>query len=217
MNKLMTLTLLIAFWCGTANADNTKYIKTMEKTLTMVDTAKTQGSYQTIANKLDRIAGVEKGEWLPKYWGSFCYVVMGYMEKDKNKIDLLLDKAWELIEQAEAIQKDESEIYVMKGWIYSARIGVDPMTRGMKYGPLSDQMQQKAKELNPKNPRPYYMLGTGKFYTPAMFGGGKDKAEPLLEEALKRYTKFKKASAIHPDWGKEETEKMLKQCKAEEE
>jgi hypothetical protein len=52
-----------------------------------------------------------------------------------------------------------------------------------------------------------------KFYTPPAFGGGKDKAQPLFEEAIKRYKAFKPANSIMPTWGEKKAEEMLAECK----
>jgi hypothetical protein len=45
-----------------------------------------------------------------------------------------------------------------------------------------------------------------------MFGGGKDKAKPSFEKALKLYETFVPASTIAPNWGKRSTEYFLKKC-----
>ena len=49
-----------------------------------------------------------------------------------------------------------------------------------------------------------------KFYTPAAFGGGVDKAMPLLEQSINYYEKFS-AKKFWPDWGYEEAQKIYKQ------
>ena len=58
-------------------------------------------------------------------------------------------------------------------------------------------------KFNKKNPRPYFLDGQSKYYTPAAFGGGLDIALPLLEKSLKYYDEFE-AKPYWPDWGKED-------------
>ena len=82
----------------------------------------------------------------------------------------------------------------------------------MKYGPLSSVMLDSAQKYNEHNPRIYYLRGTGLAYTPPMFGGGKDKAKPILETAVEKYKTFIPESDISPDWGEQETFKMLEYC-----
>ena len=49
---------------------------------------------------------------------------------------------------------------------------------------FSEKNIDKAKIYCSTNPRPYYLSGQSKFYTPSAFGGGVDKALPLLKEAI---------------------------------
>jgi hypothetical protein len=80
------------------------------------------------------------------------------------------------------------------------------MARWQKYGPLANNYFKKAKEFDPTNPRPDYLVGQSLLYTPVQFGGGKEVARPILEESMKKYESFKPENSISPDWGK----KMLK-------
>jgi hypothetical protein len=114
--------------------------------------------------------------------------------------------------KADTLSPNNSEIYALRSLIYSMRIGVNPMLRGAKFGTKSGEMNAKAKELDPNNPRPYLLQGQGKFYTPEQFGGGKEKALPLLEEAVRKFDNFKPASPISPNWGKQRAKQMLEEC-----
>lgn len=136
---------------------------------------------------------------------------MTYAAKS-DMIDTYCDKADAFLNKADSISPNNSEIYAMKAQVASARISVNPMTRGQKFGALAAELREKSKKLDPTNPRPYYLEGTALFYTPAMFGGGKDKAKPSLEKALAMYETFKPASSIHPAWGKGNTQYFLKKC-----
>lgn len=209
--KKTIITALIAVTGITAFAQNPKYVSTMEKNIAALDTTFDQQTLQGLANTFERIAGAEKAEWLPDYYAAYCYVKMTYNTKGST-IDTYCDKADALINRADSLKPENSEIYTMKAHIRSARISVNPMTRGQKYGTESAELREKAKQLDPSNPRPYYLEGTSAFYTPAMFGGGKDKAKPLFEKALKMFDTFKPASSIAPHWGKSATEYFLKKC-----
>jgi len=61
------------------------------------------------------------------------------------------------------------------------------------------------------------MQGVNLFYTPAMYGGGKDKGCPLLEQAMEKFGTFEPESSIAPEWGEEHCVMMIKECSAEEE
>jgi hypothetical protein len=205
---LITLTALSMF---SATAQNKKYISAMEKNIAELDTTRDAAKLQNLANNFERIAGAEKTEWLPSYYAAYCYVNMTYSTKG-DMIDTYCDKAETFIKKADSISPNNSEIYALKSQIASARISVNPMSRGQKYGTLSAELREKAKDLDKTNPRPYYLEGTGYFYTPPMFGGGKDKAKSSFEKALQLYETFKPASSIAPNWGKRSTEYFLKEC-----
>jgi hypothetical protein len=82
----------------------------------------------------------------------------------------------------------------------------------MQYSPIAGEALGKAKAIEPTNPRVYYLEGQSLFGTPTQFGGGKDKAKPLFEKSLALFATYKPASALHPTWGKKQTEQMLAKC-----
>lgn len=210
MKKLLMITAMI----GTAlftTAQNKKYISTMEKNVAELDSTRDGAKLQNLANTFERIAGAEKAEWLPNYYAAYCYVNMTYTTKG-DMIDTYCDKAEIFIRRADSISPNNSEIYTIKAQIASARISVNPMSRGQKYGTESAELREKAKQLDKTNPRPYYLEGTALFYTPPMFGGGKDKAKPAFEKALTLYETFKPASSIAPNWGERASKYFLKEC-----
>jgi tetratricopeptide (TPR) repeat protein len=210
---LKTLVILLAAVAAAASAQNKKFIKSMEKNLGAMDTCKTQGSYQKVANTFERIANAEKKEWLPYYYAADTYILIGYMEPDKNKMDEYFDKAQGFADKADSLMPDNSEIITLKAWILSAKIGVAPMQRGSTLGPQSGILLDKAIGLDKTNPRPYYLKAMSAMYTPPMFGGGKDKAIPLFEKSLELFGKFKPSSTIMPNWGEKQAREGLEKCR----
>lgn len=212
MKKLLTLVIVFSSLI-TARAQNTQYHKMMEKHIAALDSGKSYGSYLALAGVFERIGNAEKKEWLPFYHAAYSYVIASYGQKDNDKKDEYLDKAQELADKAENLQPNEPEIILLKSFILSARIPVNPMVRGMKYGPESGAMLETAYAMDKENPRYYFLKGSGLFYTPEMFGGGKEKALPVLEKAKEKYETFKPKSSIHPNWGQKQALGMLQQCK----
>ena len=66
-------------------------------------------------------------------------------------------------------------------------------------------MQTEAKELakkhDPDNPRLYLVDGMNSYYTPEMFGGGVDKAQPLFEKSYELFKTYKPVDETYPNWG----------------
>ncbi|HET6227705.1 MAG TPA: hypothetical protein VFF27_15590 [Bacteroidia bacterium] len=209
----MKKTILLALVCLNlgAMAQNKKYLDAMEKNVAAVDTSRTIDQLQPLENNFERIANAEKKEWLPYYYAAYCNVNMTYATKG-NDIDTYCDKADALVHKADSLNPDNSEIQALKAQIAAARISVNPALRGRKYGSEAAQLREKAKKLDPANPRPWMLEGMSLFYTPSAFGGGKDKAKVSYTKALELYESFKPASSIHPRWGKGTTQYFLGQC-----
>jgi hypothetical protein len=71
---------------------------------------------------------------------------------------------------------------------------------------------QKAKQLNPDNPRMLYLLGWQKFATPKMWGGDKTLAKQLLTQAKEKLA-AESSNTVEPHWGIKEVDEILKQIK----
>ena len=161
MKKILSTLILLSVTVF-AFSQNPKYVAAMEKNITVLDTTRDAIQLQNLANNFERIANAEKAEWLPNYYIAYCYVNMTYAAKG-DQIDTYCDKAEKFLHLADSISPNNSEIYTLKAQIASARISVNPMSRGQKYGTISGDFREKAKELDKTNPRPYYLEGTAYF------------------------------------------------------
>lgn len=193
-----------------AGAQSEKYMQTMGTTLQGLGQAKTAEDMTALAAKFERIGDAEKTQWLPYYYAGLVKARMSlYGMGDKDK---LADEAAALITKAEALSKDNSEILCVKSLIASAKLLVDPMSRWQEYGEISANHLAAAKKADPTNPRPYMLEANSLKNTPEQFGGGCTTAKPLAEKAVALYETFKPASAIAPDWGKENAAQVVKDC-----
>ncbi|HEY6954554.1 MAG TPA: hypothetical protein VI385_04885 [Flavisolibacter sp.] len=203
-------------------AQSEKYISAMKEKIAALDTTRDVTSLKDLSASFERIGDAEKTQWLPYYYaalaqvnaGDFIYVANVSNPTELKNLDALADKADQMIAKAEAMEKDNSEIFAVKKMISSLRMMVDPMNRYMTYGPKAQEALDVAKKLNPENPRIYLLEGQDKYFTPEQFGGSKVEAKKLFEEALMKYGSFKPASDLHPNWGKNTTEYLLSQIKS---
>lgn len=193
--------------------DNKKYLDAMQRNLKLMDTAMSVTTMQQLSNSFERIGNAEKNKWLPYYYASYCIARMSYLADDKSKIDGMLDKAQQLIDKADTLQPENSEIYTVKSMITSGRIMVDPASRGEQFGTQSGIILEKAIQLDSENPRPYLLKGTAAFYTPPAYGGGKEKAAVLLQKSILKYEAFQPADELMPDWGEARAKQLLEMCK----
>lgn len=213
MKKIFLLTA-VSFLATLAFAQSDKYLANMKANIAAIDSSfKNPQNLLDLANKFERIAVAEKNQWLAYYYAALCQVNYTYMEKDKSKVDAIADKATELIDKADALQPNNSEISCIKSMIASAHMMVNPMQRFQEYGPEAASYLDAAMQQDATNPRPEYLKGQGLKYTPEQFGGGCTTAKPVLQSSLAKYNTFKPASEIHPTWGKQRVEMLMGECK----
>jgi hypothetical protein len=200
---------LMMFGTLVSSAQSDKYSAAMEKTFHLFDSAKTSADLLSVANTFERIAEAEKTQWLPYYYAGLALSTAGWndpkMDKDENstRINALCDKA-------EALDKN-SEIYVLRNMSATQQMMVDPQTRWQTYGMQAGKDLEIATQLNPDNPRIYYLKGESIMNTHVAFGGGKDKAKPMFEKAIELY-KVDKPKPMWPNWGRERAEEELAKC-----
>jgi len=201
MKKLIVTFVFVSIF--SFGFSNENYEKAMGLSIETLFQSKTISEYVEVANQFERISQIEKTEWLPLYYASFAYIMISFQEPDNAKKDTYLDQAQKYLDQAKAIDPNESELYMLQGFLYPSRINVDPMNRGMLYIGDMNKSLDKALELNPDNPRVFYLRATIMHHTPEAYGGGAAKALPLYETAVEKFGIFKPKSAICPNWGKE--------------
>ena len=196
-----------------------KFMKAMEQKVIAADTTRSVDGLNDLANAFERIGDAEKNQWLAYYYASYCKVTAGLMMNsgsmmggNADKTDPVANKAEELLNKAEALEKNNSEIFLIKKMIATLRMMADPMNRYQTYGPAAAEALATAKKINPENPRAYLLEGQDKFFTPEQFGGSKTEAKVLFETAMKKYEVTKPETSIHPFWGLATTKYFYSQC-----
>lgn len=207
---ILALTFCTAMVASFAQSD--RYVAAMKKNLAMLDSAKTTADYQALSDAFTRIGDAEKTQWQPYYYAGLALSSAGWLgqlDKDDNagKINSLCDKA----EALATTDADKSEICAIRNMSATQQMLVDPQSRYMQYGSAASNALKKGMQLNPNNPRIYYLQGMSLFGTPVQFGGGKDKAKPLFEKAVELY-KAEQPDGFSPRWGKQLAETQLALC-----
>jgi hypothetical protein len=210
-----------------AHAQSDKYTDAMTHTLSMFDSAKTPADFQNIAAAFQRIGDAEKTQWLPYYWAGMALARLGWMyfpdpkgvtaikvDNLSQTVDDLASQINSLQDKADAVATDSSsrsDILTIRNMAATQQMVVDPQSRYMTYGAQANQYLQKAIELNPNNPRPYYLQGMGIYSTPEQYGGGKAQAKPIFQKAVD-LGKAEQAKPLYPHWSLEQSEQMLALC-----
>ena len=203
---ILALALLVTL---EVSAQTDKYTEIMQKSIALLDSAKSIDDLQSLAGTFDRIGDAEKTKWLPYYYAALAQTWVGWNPTVKDK-DANSAKINAFLAKAEAIEKN-SELYVVENMSATQQMLVDPQTRWMTNGKDAGIALQKGMQADPNNPRVYYLQGMSMLGTPTQYGGGKDKAKPLFEKALALY-KTAKPQPLYPNWGMKQTEDGLAQC-----
>ena len=213
MKKLTIILALVSLF--NIGFSNESYHQAMSESITQLFQSANITDYVEAANQFERISNLEKTEWLPLYYASYAYIMISFHETDNAKKDACLDQAQKLLDQALAINPNESELHMLQGFLFPARINIDPMGRGMIYMEKMNASLNKALELNPNNPRVYYLRATMIYHMPEAFGGGAANALPLYKMAEEKYNIFKPQTDLSPDWGKEANTAELQKASEE--
>lgn len=153
--------------------------------------------------------------WLLHYLGYALYreatLAIG---RDRKGAGDLLARADSLLERSSRFGRIP-ENHALRASVIGMMIGSNPL-KGMILGPRSNDQMELALQLGPDNPRVWMLRGIGAINTPAMFGGGAEKAEQYLKSAIALFaTELPTAPA--PMWGRHEAHVWLGQVYAKQE
>ncbi len=209
---LISFALMLASFAGMSQKP--EYYQAMGESLGQYANCRSVEDFQALGNKFSMIANTEKEEWLPLYYHAHCYIIMSFMEpSDTKKKDAFLDVAEKSINRIAEMAPGEADVFALQAMFYTARLVVNPMERGQKYGMLSGQAVGRAMGIDPTNPRARLIklqndMGTAQFY-------GKDTKEFCGQsiDLLAGWDNFAPKSQLHPDWGKDQAQELVNSCK----
>ena len=211
--KKIILSIAVVFVGIVSMAQKPEFFKTMGETLGQYSACKSVADFQALGNKFQMIANVEKTEWLPLYYQAHCYILMSFIEQnDAAKKDSYLDVAEKSVAKLIEMAPDEAEVFVMQAFYYTARLVVNPMERGQEFSRLSGQAVGKALAMDASNPRAQLIKLQGDMGSAQFFGKDPKSFCPQAKELLANWDNFKPKSPIHPIWGKDQAEGIVKGC-----
>ena len=207
MKKLVTTALVVLFAiCAQAQS---QYEQGMNKAFELWKTGNTTDA----AAMFERIASVEKNNWLPNYYVALVNTTTAFQVlKDKEKVTALLDKAQQNLDIEFAKNPQNPEILVLQALIYTAWISFDPMNNGMKMSGQVMELYNKAEKIAPNNPRVVFgkaefEIGGARYFkqdTSAMCG--------QIDKSIALFSTFKLESPFHPSWGLDRALEAQKEC-----
>lgn len=208
--------MISLFTCFTLIADNGAYEKAMQKNIQAMGQAQDKESMIQAANGFERVANNEPGEWLPLYYAALTYINTSFLETGVEAKDAALDKASAFIERAATIAPGESEIVLLEGYQTMMKLSADPGNRGQSLTPKVMQVFGQAMQMNPENPRAYYLMAQMEFGTARFFGSGTEKACAMVSKSLELFAKDTSENTITPSWGEENAKELAQECSNEQ-
>jgi len=194
---IMTITTLV-------NAQ-TAYDKGMQKAFEYWGKGENDKAIATF----NRIAQVEKTNWIPYYYEAQVGITSSFGERDNTKRELLMQNASIVIDSLMKISPDNSEVYALKGLLLTSYVAYNPMVNGAKLSGKTIMTYEKAIALDSTNPRPYYLkaqfqMGAARFF--------KQDLKPYcleIEKSIERFDSFQIKGKYYPDWGKKQALEIL--------
>lgn len=185
----------------------TNYDKGMQKAFQLWGSDPVEAS-----NLFERIATAEPDNWLPLYYAAHIKILQSFGIQDLEKITAQLSKAQELLNDANAISKDNPELMVLQALLHTAWVAYDGATYGMTLSGKVASIYAKAEHIAPENPRVVlskaeWGMGSARYFGQDTLPFCKD-----VERALELFTNFIPESPYHPKWGKERAKQILETC-----
>lgn len=142
-----------------------------------------------------------------RYWLSYLalYESIYYLRQaDRGRAEQAIRQGLALFQEHPPQRSEDFALLAyMQGFAIQFRSGMAAAAASAK---VRDNATQ-ALQLDARNLRAYYVLGSTDFYTPARYGGGK-KAEAFLLKALTMPDQTTKAAQT-PAWGREQAYELL--------
>lgn len=206
MKKSLTLMLLFVFCIMQSQ---TNFEKGMDKAFELWSANKTEEA----VNLFERIANAEKDNWLPHYYIAQINSIKSWNVKDETVLKAQLDKAQEHLNTAMTLSKNNPELLVMQGQVYTNWIAYDGRTYGMQYAAKVTELYNKAYSIDSKNPRVNmckadWAMGSAKY-----FGQDPKPFCEQVEASIAMFDNYKTESKYHPNWGKNRAEEVVRECK----
>ncbi len=202
---LVTVSLFIAtIFCGYAQ---TPYEQGMQKALT----AWSEGNPTQAAQIFERIAAVEKDNWLPPYYAAMITTINSYSQMDAQKRDAELARAKEFLDSAKGLSANNPEILLIEAQWYTSWIAFDGEKYGMQYAPKVSQIYAEALAIAPNNPRVAFGAVEWEMGSARYFGADVAPYCEKLQKAILLYDTYTNEQPFYPMHGKEYSERVIKE------
>lgn len=202
------ITTIAFFICSLLTAQS-QYEQGMGKALGLWK----EGKANEASALMERIASVEKANWLPSYYVALINTTEAFNPANKANAAALIEKAQKAQDDATMISPSNPELMVMQAMIYTAIIVQDPMTNGMKYSGLAREQYNKAIALAPNNPRVVFCRAEFEIGGARWTGADTKALCKEVARSIELFVADKPETPFSPSWGMDRAQQKLLECK----
>ncbi|MFB0516562.1 MAG: hypothetical protein ACETWG_08155 [Candidatus Neomarinimicrobiota bacterium] len=196
---MLGLALLVPCLSGQTPAD---YIVQGKDKIEAAVSGWDQGRMLEARAYFERVLAMGEQEWLLNYYIAYCDYRLcnhAFSINDKKAAGRFVNDGLKRLKSSTMENPEFGDAFALMSSLYGFKISLRPWT-GFFYGPKAGQLIATALALAPDNPRVYLIQGTSQYYTPAVFGGGKELAKASFEKATMLFAR-EDVYPIMPAWG----------------
>jgi hypothetical protein len=206
----LSITILFILNVFFVNAQSSNYESVLYESVNKFNHIDHEDQYQIALNQFIALTNAYPNEWLPYYYAAILQTKIALLQKGNT--DKLADVALAWVNKCKQIQVND-EVLCAESFAYTVKMSVHPTWRFLAYQDRIKNPLQKAKILNPKNPRIYVLEANLQYHLPGSFGGGCHNAMPIAKQAEKLLILEKGKWRCLPTWGYTSIKEILTTCK----
>jgi tetratricopeptide (TPR) repeat protein len=199
---LSLLALLLVTGSAQAQTSDELLLETRAELHAAYDRADAAGLDQTRA-RFDRMAGLGVHPALAHYYSALASLrAASFVAEDEREV--YIDRSIASAQAALSLRPDFADAYALVASAYGRK--VTGVVSGMRYGPKANEAMALAMRYGADNPRVLLYAAISSLYTPAIWGGGRDKAMPGFERAIALFDLIGEPvpTDLEPTWGRSE-------------
>lgn len=188
-----------------ANAQNQNSINLLKTTISQMENARSPEDWKQIRSRFERITATEPAYWLPIYYQALTDIELSFRMEDLKDKEQYLADGDACLEKIKKLKvdgdKERSEINTLRGYLYFAKMAIDPGANGPKYAGIVMSYYGEALKQNPENPRAILLNAYFQNNMSAYMGGSYPQFNADIEKATALFDKENQDSVM-PHWGR---------------
>ncbi|TVZ51584.1 hypothetical protein [Dokdonia sp. Hel_I_53] len=206
----MKFVLYVLLFFAVTMSAQTNYEKGMQKAFSLWEDDKLDEA----SNMFERIATVEKDNWLPVYYIAQIAILKNWKDfenRNESELKLNLDKSQDFLNRMRSMEQSSPYADFLQAQLYTVWVAHDGMKYGMKYAAKIGALYERIVKIEPDNPifiasKAEWDMGTARYFGKAVTPYCNE-----LQRAISLFPTFKPASEFHP---KGDIKRVLKSAEA---